>query len=549
MPRETPEPGKGHEPPSAAPKCRALAPPTVAFLVVLLVYQYRLDTPALWGDEADTGNFARSVIAHGVPSALLPHNVLAYQDCFQLSANLLSKRLPWLQYYVGAASIWLFGDDTAGLRRLFAAIGALAFVPLWLVLRKRGRAAALAAATLLLAPQAVLFGRQARYYPLVTTLFCVWMWNLDTGPNSTRLRRAVSIACALLLFQAHPVVAFGAAAAICGYSWLQDRARFRECVLASLLGLGTWFAWYLTLPSIASRTPSPLALALVHPAAWARRLVEGTVAGARDLDYVGSLPTLACLLVAAAAVLRKRTTQVARALRGAGVLVIAALVVQVVVTAAAAGVERDDLAVLRYMPHVAVLLPMALLLACGAAFAARGRGVFLFAVAMATTILSVGLWLPRATRNPMPLSWWPPTYQEILRPPPDDVYELVGEILARTQGVSRSDPVGVLPTYCTDTFVYYLGGRHRLVPDTVPFSDCSNAVAKAVGDDAWARMHDEPGVVVVFGGLESPVPEFDATRVPLRRSAPDGSRPELTRHVFPLDLGAGVATLLVARDR
>ena len=169
--------GEPRRDPATAPSAsRDVVVAALAFLLVLAAYQWRLDAPALWGDEADTGNFARSVLANGVPSALLGHNVLAYQDCFQLSGNLLSKRLPWLQYYVGAASIRLFGDDTAGLRRLFAAIGALSFLPLWLVLRRRLPGAPLVAAGLLLAPQAVLFGRRARYYPIALALFCLWLW-------------------------------------------------------------------------------------------------------------------------------------------------------------------------------------------------------------------------------------------------------------------------------------------------------------------------------------------------------------------------------------
>jgi hypothetical protein len=521
----------------------------LAFLLVLAAYQWRLDAPGLWGDEADTGNFARSVLSNGVPSAVLGHNVLAYQDCFQLSGNLLSRRLPWLQYYVGAASIRLFGDDTAGLRRLFAAIGALSFFPLWLVLRRRVPAAPFVAAVLLLAPQAILFGRQARYYPLVLTLFCVWMWNLDSGPASRLSRYLTSTACATLLFHAQPEVAVSACAAACAYSWMLDRARSRESAIASLIGFATWAAWFLALPPIASRSESPLSLAMSDPGSWIRRTGLGTLAGVRDLDYAGCLPMAAWVAILAIAAVGRRRAAVIRSLYGTGALVLLAAAIQILLAAAAVGVEKEDLAVLRYMPHIAVLAPLPLLLALGGILGTARGTALAFAIVLGTNLCTLGFWVPQATRRPVPLSWWSPVYREILRPAPDDVLTLVKNVpLLRPPGASGPDRLASLPHYYDDIFVYYLGDRYQIAPNTDLSSECSRTLATAVGETAWSRMHAPPAVAVAFGRLPFSPTGFETIYLPLRRSVPDGSRPELTRHDFPHDAGVEVATVLLERE-
>src|SRR5260221_9055501 len=105
--------------------------------VIAVVYFYRLDKPPLWGDEADTGIFARNALHTGLPVAYDNRNVTMYNFGIQLNARDLWRTIPWIQYYVGAASLAIFGDTTAGLRILFALIGLTAFFPIWAVLRSR----------------------------------------------------------------------------------------------------------------------------------------------------------------------------------------------------------------------------------------------------------------------------------------------------------------------------------------------------------------------------------------------------------------------------
>src|SRR4029450_2892523 len=109
-----------------------------------------LDRPLLWADEAQTGIGARGVLRTGIPTAFDGRNAGVIDSGRTLDEHLVFKQIPWLAFYVGAASTAPFGDDTAGLRTLFALIGVLAFVPVHALLRRRVRLPALMATLVLL---------------------------------------------------------------------------------------------------------------------------------------------------------------------------------------------------------------------------------------------------------------------------------------------------------------------------------------------------------------------------------------------------------------
>src|ERR1700689_4282048 len=94
---------------------------------IAAVYFCKLGHPLLWADEADTGILARNVLRFGTPTAFDGRNISLADDGAQLNRTLLSKKIPWVQYYVGALSLAVFGNDTGGLRVLFALCGLLSF--------------------------------------------------------------------------------------------------------------------------------------------------------------------------------------------------------------------------------------------------------------------------------------------------------------------------------------------------------------------------------------------------------------------------------------
>jgi hypothetical protein len=503
-----------------------------AFALVLLVYQVELGNPLLWGDEADTGNFGRSVLEHGLPRAVVHENVLAYGDCYQLGAGLLSRQVPWVQYYVAAASLWLFGDDTVGVRRLFALLGALAAWPLWLVLRRRTGAAATVVAVMLLLPQAALFARQARYYPLLTLLFATWLWLYCSRVRSRAARTAIASALAVLLFHSHALAGLAASVALSCHAALFEAQRRRETWIASAAGFASWLVFYLGLQPMPSATASPLAVLWVDPGAWAIRTASGIGAGFFDLDFVGSLPSVGVAGVVAAALSSKaRRTASLNVLRGPAGAIVIALLAAIAINAAAVGVETSQRhSLLRYLPHLCALALLPVWLLLESLLPTRWAMAALVAL-YCTQLPALSYWYAPSGRG-APLSWWPAVYGELLAPPPDDLIALTRE-LGRVAAGERKRLV-VVPGYATDVFVFLVGDRFFIRPDIRHDSACAHRLEAELGAQRWRAIYGRPDFALVFG--PSPQPSR-AGFFAYRRGRPDGARPELTRHAFARDSG------------
>lgn len=509
---------------------------TFCFSLILTATNLCLDSPPLWGDEADTGNFSRSVLVHGVPKAVLGDDLLVYGDCLQLGggAKLLSRRLPWVQYYLGAASLTLFGDDTAGLRRLFALCGALAFFPLWLLLRTRTRAAPWLVTFVLLQPQALLFARQARYYPILLLLFALFAYLVVC--NSTKGWRTTVAHCAVaaLLFHTHPIAAAGACFAVCLYTAIAMRERLRTLCLASLFGGATWTVWVLCLPAITRDETSRLALAWNFPLPWAASVARDIATSFVDLDFVGVFPLLAWLLVAAVWVIfRKRLSRSAQAPR-VGLLIVIALLVQITLNAVFVGSETPaHFSLLRYLPHLAALAPIPLYLAIEHLLGSSRIALAAFALAMFPTSTSLSFWKPRPARPPLPASHWLAVPHELFSTPRFELQTLWHTLEALAPRiVTRAPTVLVLPRWENDVFVFYVGEHFRVLPDVALGSPCEKQLA-ALG--LQPSFSSSPPDVLVHFGREPVRPTREAHIIELTypRFMPDGARPELTRHWPP----------------
>ncbi len=512
-----------------------------AFGVLLGAYQLHLGTPSLWGDEADTGTFARMVLDRGVPGVTLGRNAILGAACEDPSG-----RAPWLQVYVGAASMALFGDDAAGLRRLFAFAAALAFFPLWGLLRGRVRAAPWVAMLVLLHPQTVLFARQARYYPLAILLFTAvaWLW-LDLRP-SRRARRIGLVAGAVLLFQTHPVVAAAAWISVLLHAAWSSKARVLEAALSGIVGLAGWVVIYVSVPDIGAPASEPSASLLARaPQLWLARTGVGLAATIADLDYVGVLPVLGWGALIALALARRRVAAVREAWIGAGGFVLLALAVHAGVVAAVIGVETmQNVAVLRYLPHLVALAPVPLVLGAEAILPRRFAALAAAALLLGVNLASLTHWWRPFERRPQPVSWAVPTFREIVRPPPDDLGAIVGALVDAVPGdgaVAR-----VVPDLWIDVVNFYTAGELGITPGVPPASECWRRMTAHLSADEARRRIEDPDVAVVFGATGAP-PGYESTLLPWRRGPPDGTRPELTRHTFHGADGGAVPVLLAHR--
>jgi 4-amino-4-deoxy-L-arabinose transferase-like glycosyltransferase len=113
---------------------------------------------------------------------------------------------PWVQYYVTAASFFVFGQNTFAARFPFALAGwmsiLLAYFIVWKV-KANWRAAFSAAVLLVFSVQFLLYSRQSRYYALSMFFTCLLIW---VFLQMKSLRESGLFALlAILLFHIHPI--------------------------------------------------------------------------------------------------------------------------------------------------------------------------------------------------------------------------------------------------------------------------------------------------------------------------------------------------------
>ncbi|MBM3262396.1 MAG: hypothetical protein FJY97_03085 [candidate division Zixibacteria bacterium] len=203
------------------------APPYERFRTVLLMLVGalllfpNLDETYLWMDEAETAVLGKNILTYGYPRMFDGRNLMAYYPTLHNEAY-AEVVLPWLQYYVCAASFLVFGVDTFTARLPFVLCG-LAAIGLYPAVVRRltpdFRVQALAPWLLTLSIPFLLYFRQSRYYALVilATLLLVWAY-LGLG-EKRRYAGIYFTLAAIALFHSHYVVCAGTLIGL-GIHWL-----------------------------------------------------------------------------------------------------------------------------------------------------------------------------------------------------------------------------------------------------------------------------------------------------------------------------------------
>lgn len=259
------------------PRAVGLALTAVAAFLLL----WRLGTPLLWQDEAETANVALGVLESGYPTPLLGetepgtgHLVTqqAGRDAVRIGERVLWSWHPWPQHYLAAAGMALFGRGTWQARLPFALI-ALACVPLfyaWRLRRDDDTAfAAVATAVFAFSPAFYLFARQCRYYPLLF-LGGLWaVWSYDRLREETAGRSWLGLGLALagalaLVFYANPLTGVALAAGFAvhaAWRWRRGRLRRPGAILAALVLFALLAAPWLALVAVSDVRAPALGLA------------------------------------------------------------------------------------------------------------------------------------------------------------------------------------------------------------------------------------------------------------------------------------------------
>jgi hypothetical protein len=499
------------------------------FAVIAAAYMFNLDRPLPWNDEAETMVVSRSLVKYPVPTADDGRNVLIFENCAQLNRDLVSKKIPWVQYYTAAVSESLFGSTAAGLRMLFALAGALAFFPLLPLLRPYFPHAPLIAALILLNPQVILFQRNARYYPLLILTYCLLLVTLFGEKIHPRFRAVCLAAVFIVFFQVHPLAAFGSWLTFSLYYALEYRGNAWSVWFCGTLGLVGWIGWYVWLgPSLSGGSEVYRASHLIAlPIHMFRDGFLGSAIGVMDLDFINLLPLLFLPTVFLMGL--KRTIFTKNRLY---LFILGNLSIQIVLNAVVVGTETEHgLSLLRYLPHLIVggyILLFAMFEAC---IRKMPMAVLLAALVFFTNIATVSFWFNPASR----FSWWLPVYSEIMAPAPESLASVISHF---EQHPSRTQTLGVSPSFLQPSFTFYLGNRYLVLPE-IQAPSCAKAVLGVVGKERYSLLQQKPDHLVIFANAMDVPAGYEALRFPLNRASPDGARPELTRHFFLTDRDMG----------
>lgn len=175
----------------------------------------------LWMDEAETAVLGKNILTYGYPRMFDGRNLMTYYPPIH-NADYVEIVLPWLQYYLAAASFYLFGVSTFSARLPFAlcGIGALMLFPI-VVRRLTGDRWVQVVAPVLLMSfiPFILYFRQCRYYGLVIlcSLWMIWAYmRLAEGRRGSEMHLVISSAA---LFHSHYVVCAGTLIGL-GLHWL-----------------------------------------------------------------------------------------------------------------------------------------------------------------------------------------------------------------------------------------------------------------------------------------------------------------------------------------
>ena len=144
-------------------------------IVIIMILSTILILPSisnsmLWKDEAITSQIGYNTLKYGYPSIWDGKNLISSTDGNSFNSILVSSNYEWLQFYIVAASIAIFGKTTFAARAPFAILSILSVFVIWKIAKRiynQSWKQNLCSLLYLLNTQFLLYAGQARYYSLV----------------------------------------------------------------------------------------------------------------------------------------------------------------------------------------------------------------------------------------------------------------------------------------------------------------------------------------------------------------------------------------------
>lgn len=189
-----------------------------AMVVAAVLLFWGLGGRDLWQDEAETAMLAKNILRFKRPVVFDGINLVSSEAGKDFGPDMVWRWSPWLQFYLAAASMALFGLNTAAARLPSALLGLLCLPLTFYFARLAFGSLALARLSVVLlglSTPFLLHCRQARWYALAYALVLglfISLFELERRPKAAPLALAL---CAILLFYTNYLVAIGLLAALC----------------------------------------------------------------------------------------------------------------------------------------------------------------------------------------------------------------------------------------------------------------------------------------------------------------------------------------------
>jgi hypothetical protein len=173
---------------------------------------WNLSGRCLWQDEAETALLGKNILHFGLPYAWDGANLVSQEYGSEFGEDYLWRWSPWVQFYLAAGSMSLFGYTTSGSRLLFALLGlftiALTYVLAETLFQSR-RISRLSMLFLTLSVPFLLHARQVRWYTPAYVLTIGLLLTFVEINKGKKTSIAGFVACAVLLWHTNFHVALG----------------------------------------------------------------------------------------------------------------------------------------------------------------------------------------------------------------------------------------------------------------------------------------------------------------------------------------------------
>jgi len=219
------------------------------FCVGIFLFFTNLGNIYLWQDEAQTALISQTILQDGIPRGYDGKNFFSQELGAEYGENYLFKWHTWLPFYIVAAFLKIFGNNTLAARLPFALFGLGSVFFLYYLTKslfKDNRTAYMAALVLLFSIPFLVLSRQCRYYSMTAFFSLMTMYGYQEILKKEKKGPIVYFVGASFLFHTQYIYVATLLAALGLHLLIFHRNKWRNFLLPTLAILvlnSPWIIW------------------------------------------------------------------------------------------------------------------------------------------------------------------------------------------------------------------------------------------------------------------------------------------------------------------